>query len=114
MKSLFVIFGFLTVTATSVTISAKKEEKSVVKDKEFEQFMKDFNQTLSKNKDVQVKADKAKEAIVESTVNKFAEIKQEVTTLKTELNEVKIKLDSASADTIRSFNILAISHYKKG
>lgn len=108
MKSLLLIFGFLTVTATTINVTANKEDKKVTEDKEFEQFMKEFNQTLSKNKAVQVKADQAKEAIVTSTVTKFAEIKQEVTTLKTELNEVKIKLDSVSTDTIVPFNILAI------
>lgn len=84
-----------------------------VKDKEFEQLMKDFNQTLSKNKEVQIKADKAKEAIVTQTVSKITEMKQEVNDLKTELNEVKIKLDSAGIDTGNSINILPISHYKK-
>ena len=108
MKSLLLIFGFLTVTATTINVTANKEDKKVTEDKEFEQSMKEFNQTLSKNKAVQVKADLAKEAIVTSTVTKFAEIKQEVTTLKTELNEVKIKLDSVSTDTIVPFNILAI------
>jgi len=108
MKSFLLIFGFLTVTATTINVTAKKEDKTVTEDKEFEQFMNDFNQTLSKNKAVQVKADKAKEAIVTSTVSKFAEIKQEVTTLKTELNEVKTKLDSVSTDTLSPFNILAI------
>lgn len=108
MKSLLLIFGFLTVTATTINVTANKEDKKVTEDKEFEQFMKEFNQTLSKNKAVQVKADQAKEAIVTSTVTKFAEIKQEVTTLKTELNEVKIKLISVSTDTIVPFNILAI------
>ena len=69
--------------------------------------------SMTKNKAVQVKADEAKEAIVTSTVSKFAEIKQEITTLKTELNEVKATLDSVSNDTAVSFRLLAISHYKK-
>lgn len=80
----------------------------IVEDKEFEKLMQDFNQTLSKNKEIQVQADKAKEAIVTQTVSRVAEIKQEVKALKTELNEVKIKLDSVGVDTGSSFNILAI------
>jgi hypothetical protein len=111
MKSILLVFGFLTVTATTINVTAKKEDKAVTDDKEFEQFMKDFNQTLNKNKAVQVKADEAKEAIVTSTVSKFVEIKKEISTLKTELNEVKQTLDSVNADTATSFNILAISHY---
>ena len=113
MKSILLIFGFLTVTATTINVTAKKEDKEVTKDREFEEFMADFNNTLTKNKAVQVKADEAKEAIVTSTVSKFAEIKQEVSTLKTELNEVKATLDSVSNDTAISFKLLAISHYKK-
>ena len=113
MKSILLIFGFLTVTATTINVTAKKEDKIAKEDKEFEQFMNDFKQTLTKNKAVQVKADKAKEAIVTSTVSKFAEIKQEVSTLKTELNEVKATLDSVSNDTAVSFKLLPISHYKK-
>jgi tRNA C32,U32 (ribose-2'-O)-methylase TrmJ len=113
MKSIILIFGFLTVTATTINVTAKKEEKAVTEDKEFEQFMNDFNSTLTKNKAVQVKADQAKEAIVTSTVSKFAEIKQEVNTLKNELNEVKQTLDSVSNDTAISFKLLPISHHKK-
>ena len=113
MKSFLLIFGFLTVTATTINVTAKKEDNKIAEDKEFEQFMNDFNQTLTKNKAVQIKADKAKDAIVTSTVSKFAEIKQEISTLKTELNEVKQTLDSVSNDTAVSFQLLAISHYKK-
>jgi tRNA C32,U32 (ribose-2'-O)-methylase TrmJ len=113
MKSFLLIFGFLTVTATTINVTAKKEDTKVAEDREFEEFMNDFNQTLTKNKAVQVKADKAKEAIVTSTVSKFAEIKQEITTLKTELNEVKATLDSVNADSDTSFMLLPISHYKK-
>lgn len=113
MKSFLLIFGFLTVTATTINVTAKKEDKAVTEDKEFEQFMADFNKTLTKNKAVQIKADEAKEAIVTSTVSKFAEIKQEITTLKTELYEVKQTLDSVSNDTAVSFQLLAISHHKK-
>ena len=113
MKSILLIFGFLTVTATTLNVTAKKEDKSVTEDKEFELFMADFNKTMTKNKAVQIKADEAKEAIVTSTVSKFAEIKQEISTLKIELNEVKQTLDSVSNDTAVSFKLLPISHYKK-
>ena len=108
MKTFFLIFGFLTVTATTINVTAKKEDKAVTEDKEFEQFMTEFNSTMTKNKAVQIKADQAKEAIVTSTVSKFAEIKQEITTLKTELYEVKQTLDSVSNDTAVSFKLLPI------
>lgn len=113
MKSFLLVFGFLTVTATTINVTAKKEDKVATEDREFEQFMADFNNTLTKNKAVQVKADKAKDAIVTSTVSKFAEIKQEITTLKTELHEVKQTLDSVSNDTAISFKLLPIPDNKE-
>jgi tRNA C32,U32 (ribose-2'-O)-methylase TrmJ len=113
MKSILLILGFLTITATSINVTAKKEDNKVAEDKEFELFMNDFNSTLTKNKAVQIKADEAKEAIVTSTVSKFAEIKQEISTLKTELNEVKQTLDSVSNDTAVSFKLLPIPNNKE-
>lgn len=113
MKFVILIFGFVTVTATTIKVTAGKEAKVVTEDKEFQKFMDEFHSTLNKNKAVQVKADQAKEALVSSTVSKITEIKQEVTTLKTELHEVKQALDSVSADSDTSFNLLPISHYKK-
>jgi hypothetical protein len=113
MKSILLILGFLTITATSINVTAKKEDNKIAEDKEFELFMNDFNSTLSKNKAVQIKADEAKEAIVTSTVSKFAEIKLEVSTLKTELNEVKQTLDSVSNDTAVSFKLLPIPNNKE-
>lgn len=106
MKATILTFLFSGMLVIGNKIVDKPEV--IVQDKEFEKLMQDFNQTLSKNKEVQVKADKAKEAIVTQTVSRVAEIKQEVKALKTELNEVKIKLDSVGVDTGSSFNILAI------
>ncbi len=85
-----------------------KPEIAPQEDKEFQQLMNEFHQTLSKNKEVQVQADKAKEAIVMQTIDKVTELKEETIALKTELNEVKIKLDSVGVDTGTNFNILAI------
>lgn len=106
MKATILTFIFSGMLVIGNKIVDKPEV--IVEDKEFEKLMQDFNQTLSKNKEVQVKADKAKEAIVTQTVSRVAEIKQEVKALKTELNEVKIKLDSVGVDTGSSFSILAI------
>lgn len=106
MKATILTFLFSGMLVIGNKIVDKPEV--IVEDKEFEKLMQDFNQTLSKNKEIQVQADKAKEAIVTQTVSRVAEIKQEVKALKTELNEVKIKLDSVGVDTGSSFNILAI------
>lgn len=106
MKSAILTFLFSGMLVIGSKVVNKPE--APVKDKEFEQLMNDFNATLAKNKEIQVKADEAKKAIVTQTVSKVAEIKQQNEALKTELNEVKIKLDSANVDTSSSFSILAI------
>ena len=106
MKATILTFLFSGMLVVGNKVVNKPE--AIVQDKEFEELMKDFNQTLSKNKEVQVQADKAKEAIVTQTVSRVAQIKQEVKALKTELNEVKIKLDSVGVDTGSSFSIFAI------
>lgn len=107
MKATFLIL----LLSGAVVVGNKVANKPVItptEDKEFQQLMDEFHQTLSKNKEIQVQADKAKEAIVSQTINKVSELKQETIALKTELNEVKIKLDSVGVDTGSSFSILAI------
>ena len=107
MKATFLIL----LLSGAVGVGNKVANKPVIpptEDKEFQQLMDEFHQTMSKNKEIQVQADKAKEAIVSQTINKVSELKQETIALKTELNEVKIKLDSVGVDTGSSFSILAI------
>lgn len=107
MKATFLIL----LLSGAIVVGNKVANKPVIaptEDKEFQQLMDDFHQTMSKNKEIQVQADKAKEAIVSQTINKVTELKQETIALKTELNEVKIKLDSVGVDTGSNFNILAI------
>ncbi|MEY4282266.1 MAG: hypothetical protein RLZ39_1678 [Bacteroidota bacterium] len=107
MKATFLIL----LLSGAIVVGHKVADKPVIhptEDKEFQQLMNEFHQTLSKNKEIQVKADKVKEAIVTQTISKVTELKQETIALKTELNEVKIKLDSVSVDTGTNFNILAI------
>ena len=107
MKATFLIL----LLSGAVVVGNKVANKPVIpptEDKEFQQLMDEFHQTMSKNKEIQVQADKAKEAIVSQTINKVTELKQETIALKTELNEVKIKLDSVGVDTGSNFNILAI------
>jgi hypothetical protein len=107
MKATFLIL----LLSGAVVVGNKVANKPIIaptEDKEFQQLMDEFHQTMSKNKEIQVQADKAKEAIVSQTISKVSELKQETIALKTELHEVKIKLDSVGVDTGSNFNILAI------
>lgn len=56
--------------------------------------------------------DQESKLIVEA-VNKIVSLKEEVSTLKIELNEVKATLDSVSNDTGRAFLLLPISGNKE-
>jgi hypothetical protein len=113
MKSLLLIFSFLTVTATSIKVIGRKEDKMITDDKEFKQLMNDFNNTLDKNKKVQIKADDTKDKLIVNTTNKINQLYNENKELKTALNEIKEKLDSISIDTGSSFKLLPISINKE-
>jgi len=100
--SIFTLIGY-------VRVEAVDQSKLLKDDKEFKELMKDFNKTLEHNKVVQVKADETKEKIIIATTKKIVQLSNENKSLKTELNEVKAKLDSVSIDTSSSFQLLPIS-----
>lgn len=107
MKTTFLILLF----SGMLFIGQKTKSPIVVNDdKEFEQLMKDFHQTMAKNKVVQQKADSTKDVIIVETSKKIIELAQENKELKIELNEVKDKLDNLN-DTGRSFELLPISDH---
>lgn len=100
--SIFTLIGY-------VKVGAVNESKLSKDDKEFQQLMTDFNKTLEHNKVVQVQADETKEKLIVATTKKIIQLSTENKALKTELNEIKAKLDSVSIDTSSSFNLLPIS-----
>ena len=100
--SIFTLIGY-------VKVGAVDESKLSKDDKEFQQLMTDFNKTIEHNKAVQTKADKAKEKLIVSTTKMIIQLSTENKALKTELNEIKAKLDSVSIDTSSTFNLLPIS-----
>ena len=106
LLSLFTIFGY-------VKVGAIKESKSVKDDTEFKELMNDFNKTLEHNKSVQIKADETKDKLIIITTKKITDLSNENKELKTELNEIKEKLDSIAIDTGSSFKLLPISINKE-
>ena len=107
MKTTFLILLF----SGMLFIGQKTKSPIVVNDdKGFEQLMKDFHQTMAKNKVVQQKADSTKDVIIVETSKKITELAKENKELKIELNEVKDKLDNLN-DTGRSFELLPISDH---
>ena len=100
--SIFTLIGY-------VKVGAVDESKLSKDDKEFQQLMTDFNKTIEHNKTVQTKADETKEKLIASTTKMIIQLSIENKALKTELNEIKAKLDSVSIDTSSTFNLLPIS-----
>ena len=100
--SIFTLIGY-------VKVGAVDESKLSKDDKEFQQLMTDFNKTIEHNKTVQTKADETKDKLIVSTTKMIVQLSTENKALKTELNEIKAKLDSVSIDTSSTFNLLPIS-----
>ena len=112
MKSLLLIFSFLTITATSINVIGSKEDKMITSDKEFKQLMKDFNNTLDKNKKVQIKADETKDKIIVSTTNKINQLSNENKLLKNDINELKSMISIVRIDTIYIHDTIQVKEKK--
>jgi len=112
MKSLLLIFSFLTITATSINVIGSKEDKMITSDKEFKQLMKDFNNTLDKNKKVQIKADETKDKIIVSTTNKINKLSNENKLLKNDINELKSMISIVKIDTIYIHDTIQVKEKK--
>jgi Sec-independent protein translocase protein TatA len=112
MKSLLLIFSFLTITATSINVIGSKEDKMITSDKEFKQLMKDFNNTLDKNKKVQIKADETKDKLIVSTTNKINQLSSENKLLKNDINELKSMISIVRIDTIYIHDTIQVKEKK--
>ena len=94
------------------SITAQKESESAKEDREFKALISKVEENTQASAKVQEEASKRQQAIVKETIIKIVTLKEENKDLITELNEVKIKLDSASADTIMPFQLLPIPRKK--
>ena len=112
MKSLLLIFSFLTITATSINVIGSKEDKMITSDKEFKQLMKDFNNTLDKNKKVQIKADETKDKLIVNTTNKINQLSSENKLLKNDINELKSMISIVKIDTIYIHDTIQVKEKK--
>lgn len=94
------------------SITAQKESDIAKKDREFQMLLSKVEENTKASAKVQEEASKKQKEIVKETVSKIVTLKEENKGLKIKLNEVKIKLDSISADTIMPFMLLPISNKK--
>ena len=96
---------FLMIFLFSCSVTAQKPSNDLKDDAEFQALIKRTEESAKQSVVAQAKADEAQKQIVTETVSKIVK-------LKTELNEVKAKLDSATIDTVMPFDILPISSHK--
>ena len=104
MKYLFILFLF------GCSVSAQKTSFELQEEREFQQLMSKVAETNNKSVQVQKAATKKEAELVTKAVATIIAMKGEILDLKTELNEVKNKLDSVTIDTGSKFMLLPISN----
>ena len=92
------------------TTTAQNESDSIKEDRQFQELLKKVEENTQASAKVQAEASKKQTEIVTQTVSKIIPLKEENKDLKIELNEVKVKLDSVSSDTIYQFELLPITY----
>jgi len=97
---------FLMIFLFGCSVTAQKPSNDLKDDAEFQALIKRTEESAKQSVVAQAKADEAQKQIVMETVSKIVK-------LKTELNEVKAKLDSIDIDTGSTYIILPISNHKE-
>ena len=103
---------FLLIFLFGCQATAQKESETAKKDREFQNLLSKVEENTQASAKVQKDASKKQSQIVTEAVNTIITLKEENKDLKTELNEVKVKLDSVNADTIIPFVLLPIPRKK--
>ena len=93
--------------------TAQKIDSSIQEDREFEELLSKVETNNKFSLEVQAQATETQKKIVKETVQNITNLKEEVTTLKIELNEAKAVLDSVSSDTGSNFILFPIPKDKK-
>ena len=110
----FSIFVMCLFICSCQLITGQKIDEQQKKDEEFDKLINKVKATNEQSANVQKKASEKASNIVNNTVKKITDLKQEVSNLKNELNEVKAKLDVANTiDSGSKFELRPISNNKK-
>jgi hypothetical protein len=99
------IFLILFTSCQAMTQNVNKEQKN---EADFEEMIKKVDNQNKLTTQTQVAATKKESAIVNETVNKIVDLKEQIFNLKAELNVFKANSDSALADTNNKFKLLPI------
>lgn len=96
MKYLFFIF------LTGCTLSAQQQNTEQQKDAEFNNLINNATQNQSKFKEVHKKAKEKEAKLVAQAITKIVTLKAEVKDLKSEISEMKVRVDTVYIhDTIQ-------------
>jgi seryl-tRNA synthetase len=90
----------------------QKENDNIKEDAEFKSLLNKVEANTQASNEVQKKASESQTKIVKETITKIVTLKEENKDLKIQLNEVKGKLDSVSADMGIPIKLLPISPKK--
>jgi seryl-tRNA synthetase len=90
----------------------QKENDNIKEDAEFKNLLNKVEANTQASNEVQKKASESQTKIVKETITKIVTLKEENKDLKIQLNEVKGKLDSVSADMGIPIKLLPISSKK--
>lgn len=113
MRNLLLLAAIICLYACAST-NAQPMSEEQVKEAEFLKLMDRVKQTNELSVAVLEKASEREQELVTQAAEKITVLNSTVNNLKTELNEVKAKLDSVNSDTITTkYNVLAVSHYKE-
>jgi len=88
MKYLFLLF------LTGCTLNAQQQNAEQQKDAEFNKLIENAKQNQSTFKKVHLKAEAKEKRIVAQTINKIVTLKEEVKDLKSEISEMKVRIDT--------------------
>ena len=88
MKYLFFLF------LTGCTLSAQQQNAEQQKDAEFNKLIDNAKQNQSTFKKVHSKAEAKEKRIVAQAINKIVTLKEEVKDLKSEISEMKVRIDT--------------------
>ena len=104
----YLIFLIMLTSCQAMTQNISEEQRKEI---EFEKMMQNVDNQNKLTTESQEAATKKESAIVNQTVNKIIDLKEEVFNLKVELNVFKANSDSVIADTNNKFKLLPISNY---
>ena len=88
MKYLFLLF------LTGCTLNAQQQNAEQQKDAEFNKLIDNAKQNQSTFKKVHSKAEAKEKRIVAQAINKIVTLKEEVKDLKSEISEMKVRIDT--------------------